>query len=160
MALQANWTVMQALEQQIDVVESELLRQLKPNKEFQLLKTMSGVGDILSMTIYLETGDIKRFDSCGQFASYARMVDSTRESNGKKKGEGNRKCGNRYLCWAFMEASHFAIASNEDIRRFYQRKCNKGPKVVAMKAVAHKLARASYNMLKNGEEFDVKRAFS
>ncbi len=79
---------------------------------------MSGVGDILSMTIYLETGDIGRFDSCGQFASYARMVDSKRESNSKKKGEGNRKCGNRYLCWAFMEASHFAIASNEDIQRF------------------------------------------
>jgi hypothetical protein len=59
-----------------------------------------------------------------------------------------------------MEASHFAIASNEDIRRFYQRKCSKGPKVVAMKAVAHKLARASYNMLKDGVEFDVKRAFS
>lgn len=160
MAIKANWAVMQALEQQIDVVESELLRQLKPNKEFQLLKTMSGVGDILSMTIYLETGDIGRFDSCGQFASYARMVDSKRESNSKKKGEGNRKCGNRYLCWAFMEASHFAIASNEDIRRFYQRKCSKSPKVVAMKAVAHKLARASYNMLKDGVEFDVKRAFS
>lgn len=59
-----------------------------------------------------------------------------------------------------MEASHFSIASNEAIQRFYQRKCSKGPKVVAMKAVAHKLARASYNMLKDGVEFDVKLAFS
>ena len=160
LAVQANCAVMQALEQQINTVETELLRQLKPCKAFQLLKTMAGVGDILSMTIYLETGDINRFNSSGNFASYARMVNSKRESNGKKKGEGNRKCGNRYLCWAFMEAAHFAVGSNEFIRRFYQRKCTKSLKVVAMKAVAHKLARACYNMLKDGVEFDVKRAFS
>lgn len=160
LAVEANFAVMQALEQQIHLVEAELMRQLKPCKAFQLLKTMSGVGDILSMTIYLETGDIGRFESCGKFASYARMVNSKRESNGKKKGEGNRKCGNRYLCWAFIEAAHHAIASNEVIRRFYQRKCAKGLKIVAMKAVAHKLARACYNMLKDGVEFDVKRAFS
>jgi hypothetical protein len=30
-------------------------------------------------------------------------------SNGKKKGKGNRKNGNVYLAWAFMEAAHFAI---------------------------------------------------
>ncbi len=160
LALQANWTVMQALAQQIQAVEAELLRQLKPCKDFQLLKTVSGIGDILSMTICLETGDITRFDSCGNFTSYARMVTSKRESNGKKKGEGNRKCGNRYLCWAFMEAAHFAIGSDELIKRFYQRKCAKNLKVVAMKAVAHKLARACYNMLKDGVEFDVKRAFN
>lgn len=160
LAVQANCAVMQALEQQINAVETELLRQLKPCKAFQLLKTIAGVGDILSMTIYLETGDISRFNSSGNFASYARMVNSKRESNGKKKGEGNRKCGNRYLCWAFMEAAHYAIRSNEFIRRFYQRKCAKTLKVVAMKAVAHKLARACYNMLKDGVEFDVKRAFS
>lgn len=160
LAVQANCAVMHALEQQINTVETELLRQLKPCKAFQLLKTMAGVGDILSMTIYLETGDINRFNSSGNFASYARMVNSKRESNGKKKGEGNRKCGNRYLCWAFMEAAHYAIRSNEFIRRFYQRKCAKTLKVVAMKAVAHKLARACYNMLKDGVEFDVKRAFS
>ena len=160
LAVQANCAVMQALEQQINTVETELLRQLKPCKAFQLLKTMAGVGDILSMTIYLETGDISRFNSSGNFASYARMVNSKRESNGKKKGEGNRKCGNRYLCWAFMEAAHYAIRSNEFIQRFYQRKCAKSLKVVAMKAVAHKLARACYNMLKDGVEFDVKRAFS
>ena len=55
------------------------------------------MGDVLALTIALETGDIARFASPGQFASYARTVDSRRESNGKKKGEGNAKCGNRHL---------------------------------------------------------------
>jgi transposase len=36
-------------------------------------------------------------------------VDSRRESNGKKKGEGNAKNGNKYLAWAFVEAANFAL---------------------------------------------------
>ncbi|MDP5133932.1 MAG: hypothetical protein NWQ54_23855 [Paraglaciecola sp.] len=77
-----------------------------------------------------------------------------------KKGKGNRKCGNRYLSWAFIEAAHYAVASNKIIKRFYQRKCAKSMKVVAIKAMAHKLSRACYNMLKDGVEFDVKRTFN
>jgi len=129
-------------------------------KEFLLLKTMAYVGDILSMTIYLAAGDINSFNSSGNFASYAWMVNPKRESNGKKKDEGNHKCGNRYLCCDFMGAAHYVIRSDEFIMRFYQRKCAKSFKVVAMKALAHKLARACYNMLKDGMEFDVKCAFS
>src|SRR5450759_2583936 len=82
---------------------------------------------------------------CGKFASYARMVDSRRESNGKSKGVGNRKCGNKHLSWAFIEAAHCAVRYDPSVRRFYQRKCAKGLSVVAIKAVAHKLARACYH---------------
>ncbi|CAL94644.1 transposase [Azoarcus olearius] len=45
----------------------------------------------MALTIAPETGDIGRFASAGNFASYARTVTSRRESNGKKKGEGNTK---------------------------------------------------------------------
>jgi transposase len=69
------------------------------------------------LTIALETGDVGRFDTPGNFASYARTVDSQRESNGKKKGEGNAKCGNRYLAWAFIEAAHFAVRYDAAIKR-------------------------------------------
>ena len=73
---------------------------------------MDGIGDILGMTIMLETGDISRFKNVGNFASYARCVDSKRESNNKKKGSNNRKNGNKYLAWAFVEAAHSAIQYN------------------------------------------------
>jgi transposase len=96
----------------------------------------------------------------GQFASYARCVDSRRLSNGKKKGEGNRKNGNKYLAWAFVEASHHAVRCNERIRRFAQRKKAKVNGIVATKAVAHKLARACYHVLKDQVPFDSARAFA
>lgn len=70
---------------------------------------MPGIGPILGMTILLESGAIDRFDSVGDYASYCRMVESVRLSNGKRKGHGNRKCGNRYLCWAYVEAANYAV---------------------------------------------------
>ncbi len=70
------------------------------------------------------------------------------------------KNGNKYLTWAFMEAGHYGAIWDPRIKRFYQRKKAKAHILVAKKAVANKLARACYHMLKRGEEFDVTRAFS
>ena len=57
----------------------------------------------------LEVGDIDRFPTVGDYSSYCRCVKSERFSNGKKKGNGNRKNGNKYLAWAYIEAANFAI---------------------------------------------------
>ena len=66
--------------------------------------------------------DAKRFADAGRFARYCRCVKSLRQSNGKQKGENNRKCGNKYLAWAFVEAAHFACRYDNQSRRFYDRK--------------------------------------
>ncbi|MDP8568976.1 IS110 family transposase, partial [Methylophilus aquaticus] len=159
-ALQSNLHVMRCLDVQIERLEQHILQQAKLQPAFQALRSVSGIGEVLALTIALETGDIQRFASAGQFASYARTVNSHRESNGKKKGEGNRKCGNKYLAWAFVEAAHFAVRYDAQIKRWYQKKSSKTLTVVAIKAVAHKLARACYHILKEGTAFDVNRAFS
>ena len=70
---------------------------MKLRPEYRLLKTVPGIGETLATTIMLETGTITRFARVGNFSSYCRCVDSRRESNGKKKGEGNAKNGNKYL---------------------------------------------------------------
>ncbi|MFT3791526.1 MAG: transposase [Rudaea sp.] len=93
------------------------------------------------------------------YASYCRMVKSERISNGKKKGHGNRKCGNRYLAWAWIEAANFATRFSPPIQRWFDRKASRCHKVVARKAVAHKLARAGYFLMRDGGRFDVQRAF-
>lgn len=159
LALAANLAVMQCLDEQITQLERAILKQARPQPEFQGLRSVSGIGEVLALTIALETGDINRFDGPGNFASYARAVGSRRESNGKKKGEGNAKCGNKYLAWAFVEAAHFAVRYDAQIKRWYQKKAARTLPVVAIKAVAHKLARACYHILKTGEAFDVARAF-
>lgn len=141
-------------------VEQELQQQVQPRQDYQLLQSIPGVGRVLGATIALETGSIERFASPGNYASYARCVKSEKISNKKRKGQNNRKNGNKYLAWAFMEAGHYAAIWNPRINRFYQRKKARSHILVAKKAVANKLARACYHMLKRNEEFDVTRAFS
>jgi len=160
MAVQSNLAVMRCLDEQIRELERVVLKRARLKPAFKKLLSVDGIWKILGMTIMYEAGDMKRFKKVGQFSSYARCVGSSRWSNGKKKGEGNRKNGNKYLSWAFVEAAHFAVRHNERIRRFHQRKKAKTNAVVAIKAVAHKLARACYHVLKDQSEFDVERAFA
>ena len=93
--------------QQIKQIEKTIKKQVKLKKSFEYLKTVPGIGDILALIIMLEAGDINRFAKAGNIASYCRCVSSKRLSDGKSKGKGNRKNGNKYLSWAFVEATQF-----------------------------------------------------
>ena len=155
---QQHLLLLQQLQQQISDVESFVLKHCD-EALYSLLTTTPGIGKILGMTILLETGPIERFPQVGNDASYARCVPTDKISNGKTKGKGNAKNGNRYLAMAFVEAAHYAAIWNDAIKRYYQRKCRRVPTMVAKKSVANKLTRACYHMLKNQQAFDIKRAF-
>ena len=146
--------MIRAYSRQIKQIEKALLLNMAKCPELDYLKTTPGIGDILALTILLETGDINRFKGPGNFATYCRCVDSRRDSNGKKKGENNRKNRNLYLAWAFIEAANFAIQHNEKAKRYYQKKSKATHLVVARKALAHKLARACYWIMQKQVAFD------
>jgi transposase len=160
LAIRTNVAVITTLSAQIDLVEKRLQEKVAPNPDYVLLTTVPGIGQALATVILLETGTIERFASAGNFASYARCVDSQRMSNGKKKGEGNTKNGNPYLSWAFMEAANFAMRFSTEAKCFYERKKAKSNPILARKALAHKLARACFHMLKEQKPFDVSRCFA
>lgn len=160
LAIRSNLAVLRCLDEQIQGLERTVLAQARLKPEFKKLLSVDGIWNILAMTIMYEAGSMERFAKVGQFASYGRCVGSSRWSNGKKKGEGNRKSGNKYLAWAFVEAAHFAVRYNERIRKFYERKKSKRNAAIAVKAVAHKLARACYHVLKDQVPFEEARAFA
>ena len=107
----------------------------------------------------MEVGEIKRFKTPGDFASYCRTVDSKRLSNGKKKGDNNQKCGNKYLAWAFVEAANFAKRYDEHCRKWFDRKAAKTSTVIATKALACKLAKAAWHVMSQGTDYEAKRMF-
>jgi transposase len=160
LAVKANLSVMRCLETEIKTLERIVKERVQLRAGFRYLLTVNGIGKTLALTIMLETGAIRRFASVGNFASYCRCVGSQKLSNGKRKGKGNTKNGNKYLSWAFVEAANFAVRYQPAIRRFYQRKKAKTNGIVAIKAVAHKLARACYHVMRDQVAFDVTKAFS
>jgi transposase len=159
-AIKANLVMMVCFSEQIEALERTVLERGKKMPEFEALQTVPGIGKILGLTIALETGNLQRFPAVGNYTSYCRCVTSQKLSNGKRKGKGNKKNGNRYLAWAFGEAAHFAIRFNPDIRRYYERKKARTKMMVALKAVAHKLARASYYVMRDQVPFEVAKSFS
>jgi transposase len=135
LAINCSLRVIQTLKREITIIEKQVKSKLKLSQPYQVLQ------------------------SVGDFSSYCRCVDSVRLSNGKKKGSGNRKNGNKYLSWAFMEAAHYAIRYYPVIRKFYQRKFTQKGMMVAQMAVAHKLARASYYVLRDQVPFEESKCF-
>jgi len=151
--------VIRVLNTQIRNVEKRVLAESKPRAEFRLLKTAPGIGDILAMTIMHETVDIARFQKVGNYVSYCRCSKSEHTTNHKPKGAGNRKNGNKYLSWAYSEAAHHAIRYEPLAARYYARKKRRSHPMVARRALAAKIARACYYMLRDQTCFDALRTF-
>ncbi|MEA1971377.1 MAG: IS110 family transposase [Thermodesulfobacteriota bacterium] len=152
-------SVMKFLKERIRLIEQSVLSRVKLQKEFAPLLTLPGIGKILGLTIMLEVDNINRFPKVGNYSSYCRCVKSERISNGKKKGAGNTKNGNKYLSWAYVEAVHHAIRSYPYAKSFYQRKKAQTNGIVAVKALSNKLCRASYYVMRDRVPFDQEKLF-
>jgi len=159
LAAKNNIGAIRFLGERVKEIEKVVKSHVKLREEFQLLVTIPGIGNILGLTIMLEVGEINRFAKVGNYSSYCRCVKSVRLSNSKKKGEGNRKNGNKYLAWAYVEAANFAIRYCAKAERFYQRKKAKSNGIVAIKALSNKLARASYYIMRDQVPYDGNRLF-
>ena len=149
-----------SLSRQINAIEKAVEKKLPLRKPYNLLLSMPGVGRILALTIMMETGPIERFSKVGNYVSYCRKVPAARFSNEKKKGTGNRKNGNKYLSWAYAEAAEFARRLDPESRAYYDRKCRRTNAPIAYNALANKLSRAAYYIMRDRVLFMHERMFT
>jgi transposase len=143
----------------LNQIELEIVRHAKQHdaNTFHLLDSVPGIGKILALVILYEVHDISRFPTVQDFASYCRLVKSKKESAGKVYGTSGNKIGNAHLKWAFSEAAVGFLRHNPQGQAYLARLEKKHGKAKALTALAHKLARAVYHMLRRKEAFDVKR---
>jgi transposase len=110
---------------------------MRSTPEWPWRKTVPGMGDMLALTILLETGTIARFPSVGDLASSGRCVKRQRRSHGLVQGHGNTKHGHQYLGWAFVEAAHVAMRFDPGMKRVSQRQPGRSQRLVALTTVTH-----------------------
>ena len=142
------------LSEQIQGIESEVESKVRLKPEYQKLLTIPGIGKILAMTIMTEVGDIRRFKKVGQYSSYCRCVSARSFSNGKRKKDNNRKNGNRYLAWAYVEAANFNKRYCKKAHKFIQQKTAQTNYSLAIKALGNKLTKASYFIMRDQKSYD------
>lgn len=158
-SIAADVSMLDAYDKVIASMEYETQKKAKLHDpiSYALLRTIPGIGEILSLVILYEIGDINRFPRVQDFASYARLVKSSRESNGKIYGTGGSKIGNAHLRWAFSEAAMLFARWSEPAKKYKERLMKKHSKGKALSIFAHKLGRAVYFMLKNKQPFDQRK---
>jgi transposase len=121
------------------------------------LRSVPGIGKILSLVILYEIHDVLRFPSVQDFASYSRLVRCSHLSAGKRVGSGGRKIGNAHLKWAFSEAAVLFLRGNPEAQAWLARQATKHGKPKALSILAHKLGRAVYFLLSRERAFEMNR---
>jgi transposase len=158
--VQQEIELLNTLQEQIQSSEERIRERIPVNRMMQLLKTLPGVSDILSIVIACEIGSVERFTSAEHLASYAGVVP-TKKSSGEKARYGRLpKQANHYLTGAYIEAAN-AVSSHSNcpnwsekhVALLYERVRRRKGHSVAAGAVARHLAEASYWMLTKKEPY-------
>lgn len=158
-SVQTNLDLITDYDEKIRDIEYYVTQHAKahnPN-DLYLIRTVPGIGDILSLVILYEIHDISRFPTVQKFASYARLIKPRKESAGKVYSGSGKKIGNANLKWAFSEAAIMLLRGRELVQQYHEKLKNKHGKCKALAILSHRLGRTVYYMLKNKQAFDMNR---
>jgi transposase len=120
-----------------------------------LLRTVPGSGEMLRLVRLYEMHAIQPFPRGQDFVSYCRLVTCAKASAGKRYGTSGTKIGNAYLTWAFSEAAVLCLRANPAGPKYLGRLAKKHGQGQALTVLAHKLARAVYDMLTRDPAFEM-----
>jgi len=138
-------------------VELSILKTAKQHnaQTLYLLRTVPGIGEILSLVLLYEIHDITRFPRVQDFLSYCRLVKCTKESAGKRYGTSGTKIGNAHLKWAFSEAAVLFLRANPAGQKYLTKLEKKHGSGKALTLLGQKLGRTVYYMLQRQTAFDM-----
>ena len=139
---------------QSDITVRKLFR---ADPDAQLLKTMPGIGKFLAVLISTELDGIDRFSSAKQLASYTGLIPSTYASGGYTRHGRITKQGNKWLRWAFVEATTKVKRTNPQFNSYYTPLAKRKGDKIAKVALARKMVSIAYSILRDQRPFELYR---
>jgi len=124
--------------------------------ELARLRTIPGIGEILSPVIWSEMGSLERFRSADAFVNYTGLIPSLYESGEVSIRGGITRQGSAWLRWALVQAANAVIQGVNPFARRYRRRRRKIGNV-AKTAIARSLGRCVYGVLKSGGDYQAER---
>lgn len=123
---------------------------------YDLIRSIPGVGEVLTLVFLYEIDEISRFETAQQFVSYCCLIRPPKTSAGKPAGlASNKKAGNAHLKWAFSEATLLLIRESNLVKKRLEKLTARHGKGKALGVLGHKLGRTLYYMLRRRERFDL-----
>lgn len=128
-------------------------------EEYQLLMTVPGVSENAAAVILAEIGpDVDAFPTDGHLASWAGLSPGSHESAGIKKSSRITQ-GNKYLKHALTISGMIAGHSKDPaFSSLYNRVSQRGSKMKAVIACAHKILRIVYKLLETHQTYEAVKA--
>jgi len=162
LSVRADLKLIDHFDEQIDDIESVVQKTAKIDDPVSLafMRTIPGIGKILSLVMLYEIDRAERFPEVGNFLSYARLVRCEHESAGKKKGYGGKKIGNAHLKWAFGEAACLMLRAMPEAKKWLARQERKRGKKKALSVLEAKIGRTVYHLMRKQQAFDARRFFA
>jgi len=150
---QAVW---RCADEQVEALDVQLGLQGVPFAEdVRRLQTVPGVGPIVALTTLAVFSDVNRFPTAKHAASYAGLVPSTHQS-GERDAHGRiTKRGSAELRAMLCEAAHHASRPTHPLNPYFMSLCARRGYKMAVVAVAHRLCRTVFAMLRRGTDFDI-----
>lgn len=142
------------LESRIQGLDEYLFSQLAPyQRQWEILQTLPGMDRVSAAILLVELGtDIRRFGGSSNLASWAGLCPGNNESAGKRKS-GRTRRGNRAVRRVLCEAANAASKTSSQFRGKYQSLVIRRGHKRTIIAVAHKMLRVVYSMLKNDRPY-------
>ncbi|MGD0294224.1 MAG: IS110 family transposase [Terracidiphilus sp.] len=141
------------LDERVEELDTAVTEAAQSDARARLLMTQPGVGPITALAFAVTIGDVSRFPTSGQVASYLGLIPGEHSSGGKQRLGAITKQGNRFMRQLLVEAVQTTNRLDEGFRRQYQARCHKKPKGVAKVAAARKLTVRLYWMLKTNTSY-------
>ena len=149
----SDLTLMNQLQEQIDRFDSWLAQDAWQDERVRLLMTMPGVDVTVAEALLAALGDITRFKTPQQAASYLGLVPSTRQSASKCYHGPITKQGNVQARWMLVQAAQQLGRHPGPLGNFFRRIKRRKNHNVAVVACARKLVIVAMHMLKNNEPY-------
>jgi transposase len=152
--------VIDLLDARVAPLERELRQAASDDARVVLLKSISGVGDLLGLTLASEIGDVTRFSTPRKLIGYAGLAPRVHQSGGRAHTGALSKAGSRTLRWAAVEAAHAAWRPSNPWHRLYTDISKRAGKNPAKSAVARKILIACWHILSRQRPFKPARSQS
>ncbi len=142
------------LSEQQQKLDAQILNTVQPWKEaWQLLQTLPGVSAMSAAALIAEIGDdMSQFGGMKEIASWAGLCPGNNESAGKRKSGRTRK-GNKMIKTTLCEVANAAIKTKSQFKGKYQSLVIRRGHKRSLIAIAHKLIRVIYTLLKKRQPY-------
>ena len=151
--------VIKQLDEEIDMLtdEARAYTLRKHPREYRILKTVPGVGDIAAITLIAEIGNFKDFISGDKLASWLGIVPKVYQSANHIVKCSITKRGSRIARWIITQVAHGAVKTRKNVfREWYEVKKAVIGTGKAIIALARKMITIIWHLIVNDEEYSDK----